>query len=159
MITQAGDPALYSRMHRKVRKLRGPASAQLCVRCIENGADKQAHDWAQVHTEDGLDPWADYVPLCRSCHEIYDGKNTGRVISGDTRSKISAARKGQKIRPEHAEALHNGRRGSKNTPEHNAAISAGRTGKRNTPETKAKMSAIARETQKNRARDSLGRYT
>jgi hypothetical protein len=25
-----------------------------------------------IHGADGYDPWADYVPLCRSCHLLYD---------------------------------------------------------------------------------------
>lgn len=53
--------------HKRVRRARGKASAQQCVRC-----PAQAYDWAQVHTEDGTDIWADYVPLCRSCHIRYD---------------------------------------------------------------------------------------
>lgn len=57
----------YSGNHKRVRRVRGKAASQLCVRC-----DGQARDWAQVHTEDGTDPWADFVPLCRPCHVRYD---------------------------------------------------------------------------------------
>jgi hypothetical protein len=57
----------YAARHKKVRRARGSASGQLRVSC-----DEPAHDWAQVHTEDGTDPWSDYVPLCRHCHIRYD---------------------------------------------------------------------------------------
>jgi hypothetical protein len=57
----------YGAKHKRLRKARGKASAHQCVKC-----DNAALDWAQVHTEDGTDPWADYVPMCRSCHLGYD---------------------------------------------------------------------------------------
>jgi hypothetical protein len=159
MLTVAEDPALYSRVHRLVRELRGPASAQLCARCVEDGLEKQAHDWAQVHTEDGLDPWTDYVSLCRSCHEIYDDKNTGRTKSPETRAKISAANKGRILSPEQKEALINSVRGKPKTQEHRDKIAASHKGKHHSEETRAKMSEIARGKQANRERDSQGRYS
>jgi hypothetical protein len=58
--------------HRLLREVRGPASAHLCVRHQERRRRVQAADWARIHTEDGADIWADYVPLCRSCHMRYD---------------------------------------------------------------------------------------
>ncbi len=77
----------------KVRRTRGLASGHLCVRCIEDGISKQAQDWALVHGETGMDPWADYVPLCRSCHKKYDLR--GVVRSDVYRENIAAARRGK----------------------------------------------------------------
>lgn len=64
-----GRPQSMTRVakHRRLHKVRGKASAHPCVRC-----NRQARDWAQIHSEDGTDPWADYVPLCRACHLRYD---------------------------------------------------------------------------------------
>lgn len=50
------------------------------MHCIEHGTEKAAREWAQVHTESGEDPWADFIPLCRRCHFRYDGLRLG----GDT---------------------------------------------------------------------------
>lgn len=65
----------YSIRHRHVRLARGKASAHDCVRCSENNIGKQAREWAQIHGTDGLDPWADYIPLCVPCHAVYDNKS------------------------------------------------------------------------------------
>jgi hypothetical protein len=54
-------------VHKRVTRRQGPASTHQCVRCPQ-----RARDWARIHTEDGQDPWADYVPLCRPCHRRYD---------------------------------------------------------------------------------------
>jgi hypothetical protein len=66
-------------LHRRVRRLRGKATEHECVRCAEDGISKTAHEWAQVHGEDGKAPWADYVPLCHSCHRRYDFTPETRV--------------------------------------------------------------------------------
>ncbi len=57
----------WAAKHKRLRKVRGRAADHPCVKC-----SAQARDWAQIHTEDGTDPWADYVPLCRKCHLNYD---------------------------------------------------------------------------------------
>lgn len=75
-------------LHRRVRETRGHASGHDCVRC-----GRQAREWAQIHTEDGLDIWADYVPMCHSCHRRYD-------ITAETRVKLS-----QLMTPERRAAL------------------------------------------------------
>ena len=62
-----GGEAGYAALHYRVRNARGKATGHQCVRC-----PRPARDWAQVHTEDGTDIWADYVPMCRSCHMAYD---------------------------------------------------------------------------------------
>jgi hypothetical protein len=59
--------APYSANHNRVRKTRGPASAQLC----EGGCQGRAYDWAYLHDTDPAEP-ASYVPLCRRCHNQYD---------------------------------------------------------------------------------------
>ena len=58
--------------HMRLFRARGPARLQFCVRHLESGVSTPARDWARIHTEDGMDIWADYVPLCRSCHIRYD---------------------------------------------------------------------------------------
>jgi hypothetical protein len=80
----------YRANHRRLARERGPARLHQCVRC-----PAQAAEWAQVHTEDGSDPWADYVPMCRRCHVIYDraGK-PGHPQTPETRAKVSAHKKG-----------------------------------------------------------------
>lgn len=57
----------YHAVHLRIRTARGRAAEYECVRC-----PRQAQEWARVHTESGLDLWADYVPLCRWCHRKYD---------------------------------------------------------------------------------------
>ena len=62
----------YFRRHERMWEIRGKASTHLCWRCLEDGTSKTAEQWATIHGEDGLDPWADYVPLCVPCHAHYD---------------------------------------------------------------------------------------
>ena len=62
----------YRTKHQRIPRFRGQVSDELCVKCIEKGVNKPAQQWAQVHGEDGTDPWADYVPMCVKCHHIYD---------------------------------------------------------------------------------------
>ncbi|RSO02325.1 hypothetical protein DMH26_14365 [Streptomyces sp. WAC 05379] len=66
----------YVYAHRKVREKRGTAASHRCVYC-----KRPADHWALNHTKavkvtDGQFVWseapADYDPLCRSCHRIYD---------------------------------------------------------------------------------------
>jgi hypothetical protein len=102
----------YVRIHKRIYKARGKASGQQCVRC-----PKQAHDWARIHGQDGQDPWADYVPMCRSCHIRYDGIN------------------------EAVRTANQNRRGVPLTPEHRAAIARSRAGHAVSPATRAKISA------------------
>jgi hypothetical protein len=61
------DPVYYAN-HRHVRAVRGPAWKQTCGHC-----GKPAADWATIHGHSGEQP-DDYMPLCRSCHHIYDGR-------------------------------------------------------------------------------------
>jgi hypothetical protein len=68
----------YWAVHARVRRARGPAKAHDCARC-----PARAHDWAQLHGKDGFDP-ADYIPLCRSCHLLYDRTD-------ETRAKLAVA--------------------------------------------------------------------
>lgn len=73
-----GDGNGYMNLHRRVRRLRGKAAEHACVRCAENGTEKRAYHWAQIHGTDGKDPWADYMPLCVSCHRRYDDSDERR---------------------------------------------------------------------------------
>jgi len=57
----------YTARHQRLHWHRGKASAHSCYRC-----SNRAEEWAQIHTEDGEDPWSDYVPLCKACHANYD---------------------------------------------------------------------------------------
>jgi len=75
--TQVEDMVMtisYFGLHKRVSRARGPASAHQCVRC-----PAQAAHWATVHGETGTDIWADYVPMCVSCHRKYDGAGDPNV--------------------------------------------------------------------------------
>src|SRR5216110_1355081 len=87
-----------------MRAALGPARAHSCVRHQESGTGRQAQEWAQVHGTDGEDPWADYLPLCKSCHRFYDmtpearaniaaGKLT-QYESAEAREKTGAVNRG-----------------------------------------------------------------
>lgn len=58
----------YESRHNRLNRARGSAAKHLCARCEQ----VPAKNWAAIHTEDGDDPWADYVPLCLVCHRAYD---------------------------------------------------------------------------------------
>jgi hypothetical protein len=66
-------------------RARGIAKNHQCVRC-----PKRALDWAHVHGESGDDPWADFVPLCRSCHMNYDNSES-RWGDTEYRERLSKA--------------------------------------------------------------------
>lgn len=74
--------------HRVVRRARGKASDYPCWSCLENGIVILADVWATIHGETGSDPWSDYVPLCNSCHRIYDkqlkGEEHGMAMLSDS---------------------------------------------------------------------------
>lgn len=57
----------YSGAHARTRRIRGLASAQICVNC-----PKQAAHWSQIKGTTGQDVM-DYEPRCVSCHRKYDG--------------------------------------------------------------------------------------
>jgi hypothetical protein len=54
------------RQHKKIYRVRGKASSQLCARC-----GKRANHWAWIHNTDRENPF-NYESLCRSCHFAYD---------------------------------------------------------------------------------------
>jgi len=72
-----------------VRWERGRASERSCWRCLENDVVTPASDWAQVHGTDGLDVLADYMPLCRRCHNNYDGTIPKKLGMQNTRAKFA----------------------------------------------------------------------
>ena len=116
-----GTEASYTAKHARVRRRRGLASTHECVRCLEDGKHRQANDWAMVHGETGDDVWADYVPMCHSCHMIYDGVKppslspeararqiaaiTGKPKSAEARAKMSKSHKGVPLSAEHRASL------------------------------------------------------
>jgi hypothetical protein len=85
----------YEARHKRMRKIRGPALAQVCVACIEQKVRRSAQQWAQVHGTDGLDPWADYVPLCIAHHLRYDYTSERRqkvTVAADQRQRDTLGR-------------------------------------------------------------------
>jgi hypothetical protein len=84
------DAPGHAAIHNRLRRNRGLASAHLCRDC-----GNVAGTWALLHeratrytlvpgrgwrpVSDDLD---DYIPLCRSCHNTYDGVilNIGRKV-------------------------------------------------------------------------------
>jgi hypothetical protein len=69
--------AEYRLNHRCVRAARGPAWQQTCEHC-----GKQARDWATIHGCTGESP-DDFMPLCKSCHQIYDGVRLPVISRGE----------------------------------------------------------------------------
>jgi hypothetical protein len=67
-------------------------------------------------------------------------KKMSRIPSVETRKKMSDAKKGKKISPEHARKLHEGRRNSKNSAAHTEAIKKSRLGHIPSLDTRQKMS-------------------
>lgn len=76
-IAVSGDGKAQHARHGRVRRLRGRASSHPClgisIRCTGYGAE-----WATLHGRNGLDPYQDYVPLCRKCHFFYDKPGVGK---------------------------------------------------------------------------------
>lgn len=97
----------YSTIHHRVFDKRGSAKDQICVKHAELGENIRADEWAQVHGTDGEDPWADYVPLCISCHRIYDRPHrTARWHAHNQRiskliTDLNIRRTGIPLSPEH----------------------------------------------------------
>lgn len=87
----------YRTLHQRVAKERGKAAEYSCRDC-----NNPAAQWATVHGTDGTDPYEHYVPLCLSCHNVYDGVADkvraalqGRPLSEERRAAMSAAQKGR----------------------------------------------------------------
>lgn len=77
----------YGRAHRTIRFYRGGAWQYSCCGC----RIKKARHWARIHEACGRDPW-DYVPLCISCHAIYDGKGKDVVVEQDEKGRFLKGR-------------------------------------------------------------------
>lgn len=69
----------YLDRHKRIYEVRGKAIEYYCEHCGED-----AQEWAQRHNTDGENP-EDYIPLCCSCHQIYDNH-----WSEETRAKVGA---------------------------------------------------------------------
>ncbi len=123
MYDATDSPTPYTTLHWRLRAYRGPAKLLKCVRCAENGIDKQASDWAQLHDRDGEDIM-DYVPMCRKCHIDYDQSGHRTPHTDETKALLSQKN-----------------RGYEHTPEAREKIRATSTGRKHTPESRAKMSA------------------
>lgn len=120
----------YNWHARMRRTLLGPAANHLCVGC-----GQQALDWSlnAEHCVPGekwtyVEDVAAYSPRCRSCHLAQDGEF--RVLSDDTRDKMSAAQR-KRFQEQGVSA------------ETRAKIIKGNAGKVRTPEQRARYSAAA----------------
>lgn len=112
----------YATRHWRVRERRGPAKLLKCVRCAENGTDKQASDWACLHGRDGEDP-QDYIPLCRKCHIAYDGSGHRTPHSEETKALLGEKNRGYVHTPEAVEKIRAAARNP--SPAARAALEAG----------------------------------
>jgi len=61
-----GDGVGYTALHQWIYKQVGRAVEHLCAECLG-----PANDWANVSGEYRRDT-EDFIPLCRSCHIIFD---------------------------------------------------------------------------------------
>lgn len=69
-----GEEASMITVHKRLRNWMGPANLYHCVDC-----GKKAHDWSMDNDTDGTHT-NDYLPRCKSCHNIYDGKTKLKEI-------------------------------------------------------------------------------
>lgn len=80
----------YITVHRRLRRDRGYANTHTCVTC-----GQQADEWAYDHKDPaGLKDrrngmaysvnQAHYMPMCRSCHRLFDADASGRGQCGTT---------------------------------------------------------------------------
>ena len=94
----------YNRRHRMVERHRGGAKTHPCAHCANRGVAKRAHDWATIHGRDGLKP-EDYVPLCKKCHNAYDGYGHHMPHSEETKALLSRKNRGYVHTPEAVEKI------------------------------------------------------
>jgi hypothetical protein len=118
----------YSTRHWRLRTQRGLASDHPCVKGAELGVGEQAQDWAQIHGEDGEDPWADYVPMCRRHHMEYDGSGHRQPHSEVTKALLSQKNRGYRHTPEAIEKIRASSTGRTLSSEARAKLSADRRG-------------------------------
>lgn len=84
----------YMRRHDRCRRERGDASLFPCERCWDYGIGEASDEWARIHTETGEDSWADYVSLCKSCHNKYDFLGRPKRASQNLRLTIGQGERG-----------------------------------------------------------------
>jgi hypothetical protein len=65
-----GSTAKYAAMHMRVATVRGKADH--CIHRNALGCTNPHFQWARIHGLPVDDVW-NYVPLCQSCHRMYDG--------------------------------------------------------------------------------------
>jgi hypothetical protein len=75
---QAASPS-YDVWHKRVNRVRGPASQYACVDCGQS-----AQDWSTVNPS-SADVRGRFQPRCRTCHRRYDGA----VGTGNPRAKLT----------------------------------------------------------------------
>ena len=83
--------------------------------------------------------------LAPNGYNIEGGGNANKVLSDQTRQKISDALKGKTLSPEHRQKISDalkGRKGKTHTPETRQKISDAKRGKTHTPETRKKLSDL-----------------
>ena len=114
----------YQTLHTRLRTQRGNANQHQCVRC-----PAQARDWARIHTEDGEDIWADYVPMCRRCHINYDQSGHRVPHSAETKALLSQKNRGYRHTPEAIEKIRAASTGRPKSAETRARSSAAQRGK------------------------------
>jgi hypothetical protein len=115
----------YHTQHTRNVAQRGDAKLYRCVHCAGRGADKQARDWAWVHGTDP-DDVMNYVPLCRKCHNVYDGSGHHVPHTEETRALLGQKNRGYKHTPVAVEKIRATSAGRKHTPESRAKMSAQR---------------------------------
>ena len=95
-MNRATDPD-YAKKHYRVYRKYGKAKDYLCDHC-----DGDARHWAHIHGTDGSNPDTDFMPLCISCHRIYDYTDEHRA---NVSKGMMGVGKGRKRTPEQRAAL------------------------------------------------------
>lgn len=90
----------YDAVHKQLRKERGSASAHPCISCGVTGRSWWAYQYTgdQIRTPEGtpysLDIWADYAPMCNSCHATLDWQDPERRARGEETLRRNAQEAG-----------------------------------------------------------------
>lgn len=93
----------YDYKHDLIVPVRGKAKDHKCAECANKGVDRQAREWSQLHDKTGDSPW-DYRPLCKRCHQAYDGHYPPRRVGGNP--DIGQTRAAQQRAKTHCEQGH-----------------------------------------------------
>ena len=85
------DRKTYERYHYTLRTKYGKANK--CVSDTCEGESKR-FEWALKLDREYSDNPKDYLQLCKVCHSKYDKVGIGRIITEETKLKMSKAKKG-----------------------------------------------------------------